>query len=218
MSRRLAVFDCDGTLVDGQAGICEAMETACGAAGIAVPSRQAIRRIVGLSLPQAMFHLAPDTTPDQRSYAVEVYKDAYRTSRTEGRLYEPLFAGIADLLHDLRAEGWLLGVATGKSDRGLKACLKQHRIEHLFTTLQTADHHPSKPDPAMLVAALAEADVEPRDAVMIGDTSFDITMAHAAGVRAVGVAWGYHSVAELTAEGADTVVREPGELKGLLVE
>lgn len=210
------MFDCDGTLVDGQAAVCDAMEAAFLAAGLAAPDRHAVRRIVGLSLPQAVRHLAPDADPQRRAAAVDAYKAAFRGAREQGRLEEPLFAGVADLLHDLVGGGWLLAIATGKSDRGLAACLAGHGIAERFASLQTADRHPSKPHPAMLEAALAEAGVAAEHAVMIGDTSFDMAMAGSAGVRAIGVAWGYHAPEELLAAGAEAVARDPAHLKELL--
>lgn len=213
---KLAVFDCDGTLVDGQAAVCEAMEAAFAEAGLAPPQRPAIRRIVGLSLPQAMRALAPDADPLRQVAAVDAYKAAFRGARESGRVEEPLFDGIADLLRELAADGWALAVATGKSDRGLASCLAAHGIADLFGSLQTADRHPSKPHPAMLEAALDEVGAAPHEAVMIGDTSFDIDMARAAGVRAVGVAWGYHSADELLDAGADAVADDPRHLKDLL--
>ena len=212
MTVRLAVFDCDGTLVDGQAAVCEAMEAGFAFAGIPAPPRTAIRRIVGLSLPQAVRHLAPDAAEDAQRMVVEAYKDAFRQSRHTGQLEEPLFDGIAPLLVRLADAGWLLGVATGKSDRGLAACLAGHGLTGQFITLQTADRHPSKPHPAMLHAALNDAGAEPQNAVMIGDTTFDIDMARAANVRAIGVDWGYHTPAELRAAGAEVVVSSAAEL------
>ena len=213
---KLAVFDCDGTLVDGQAAVCEAMEVAFAEAGLDTPARPAIRRIVGLSLPQAVRALAPGAEPVRQAAAVEAYKTAFRAAREGGRVEEPLFEGIADLLRTLAGQGWSLAVATGKSDRGLAACLAAHGIADLFVSLQTADRHPSKPQPAMLEAALFEAGAAPHEAVMIGDTSFDIDMACAAGVRAFGVSWGYHSSAELLSAGAAAVADDTRKLKDLL--
>ncbi|HEU0043792.1 HAD-IA family hydrolase [Sphingomonas sp.] len=214
---RLAIFDCDGTLVDSQANICRAMEEAFVTAELPPPSRVAIRRIVGLSLVEAMHALLPDAPDTQHRALASGYKDAYQRLRATASLDdEPLFEGIAEVLATLRAQGWRLGVATGKSDRGLAHVLARHGIADLFVTLQTADRHPSKPDPAMLHAALAEARVEPHMAAMIGDTSFDMAMARAGGVRAVGVAWGYHSVAELADAGADVIAQSAGDLPGLL--
>lgn len=213
---RLALFDCDGTLVDGQAEVCEAMEIAFGSANLAPPSRQLIRSIVGLSLPQAIFRLAPEAAPKQHQDIILAYKEAYRSKRASGRLVEPLFVGIAELLNGLRGDGWYLGVATGKSARGLDCCLKTHGLDQHFLTLQTADRHPSKPNPSMIRAALRDTRVKEPDAVMIGDTCFDIEMASNAGIRSIGVAWGYHDAAELRAAGASAIAANADELAYLL--
>jgi phosphoglycolate phosphatase len=199
------VFDCDGTLVDGQADVCWAMERAFTRAGLPAPDSQLVRRIVGLSLPVAVRELAPDLAEDQARAVTEYYRSSYRARREEALLDEPLYDGMAELLANLHRAGWSLAVATGKSDRGLNACLKTHGIADLFVSLQTADRHPSKPHPAMLEAALFEAGAAPHQAVMIGDTSFDMAMARGAGVRAVGVAWGYHAPHELLEHGALSV-------------
>lgn len=216
MSVRLAVFDCDGTLVDGQASICAAMDRGFAAARLPPPDHHAVRRIVGLSLPQAIRVLAPDAAPAEQGQIVEGYKQAFRASRHQGRLEEPLFPGIAELIGNLRSEGWLLAVATGKSDRGLHSCLAGHGICDHFMSLQTADRHPSKPHPAMLRAAMADALAGPYDTVMIGDTSFDMEMARAIGVRAIGVDWGYHTSAELRVAGAQAVATSPENLAEML--
>jgi len=213
---RLVVFDCDGTLVDGQAAICQTMEAAFASTGLVAPERNMVRRMVGLSLPYALRELAPDASDEQRHAVVEAYKTGFRDLRLSGALREPLYDGIAGLIDELSGEGWQLAVATGKSDRGLQACLDTHGIRHRFVSLQTADRHPSKPHPAMLEAALFEAAVQPGDAVMIGDTSFDMEMAVAAGVRAIGVAWGYHEAHELREAGAVAVAETAEELGELI--
>ena len=213
---RCAVFDCDGTLVDGQAAICEAMEHAFIGADLPSPTRSDIRRIVGLSLPAALSRLAPTADDSTRERIVAGYKDAFFAARSSGRLSEPLYDGMAELLRALRDDGWTLAVATGKSDRGLAACLVTHGIADLFTSLQTADRHPSKPHPAMLEAAIFECGAAPSESVMIGDTSFDMDMAGHAGVRAVGVDWGYHEAAELRAAGAVGVAGTMAELHELI--
>lgn len=211
---RLAVFDCDGTLVDSQANICLAMEEAFVMSGLTPPARAATRRIVGLSLVEAMRVLAPDV--DHARMAAD-YKAAFHRLRTSGGLDdEPLFEGVAAAIEALVADGWVLGVATGKSDRGLAHILAQHGLSDRFATLQTADRHPSKPDPAMLLAAMAAVGAGPGETAMIGDTSFDMAMARAAGVRAVGVAWGYHDAAELIDAGADAVADDAAQLPGLV--
>lgn len=213
---RLVVFDCDGTLVDGQAAICDTMDEAFAAAKLGAPDRNEVRRMVGLSLPQALRILAPDASEDAHAIALEAYKAGYRERRVTGILEEPLYDGMAALIERLDAAGWMLGVATGKSDRGLHACLDMHGIKHRFVTLQTADRHPSKPHPAMLEEALAEAGVAAADAVMVGDTSFDMDMARAAGVRAIGVAWGYHEPRELMEAGAIGVAETMEQLEELI--
>ncbi|RVT43884.1 HAD-IA family hydrolase [Sphingobium algorifonticola] len=212
MNRPLALFDCDGTLVDSQHSICAAMVRAFDAARLTPPDRPTILSVVGLSLPHAMAKLLPDADDAFHHHIADQYRDAFRTMRTEGDVVEPLYDGIGDLLDRLSGQGWLLGVATGKSDRGLALCLTQHGIIDRFVTLQTADRHPSKPNPAMLMAAMAEADAAPETTVMIGDTTYDIDMAIDAGVRAIGVNWGYHSPAELLAAGATAVAVDSEDL------
>jgi phosphoglycolate phosphatase len=213
---RLAVFDCDGTLSDGQAAICAAMAEGFTEAGLTAPDPHHVRRIVGLSLPSAIARLAPGETPEAHGRVVQAYKQAFFRARERGLVQEPLFEGIAGLLARLRGTGWRLGVATGKSDRGLQGCLHMHGIFDLFVTLQTADRHPSKPHPAMLETAMAEAGALPADTVMIGDTVYDIEMAVAARCRAIGVAWGYHDPAELLAAGAEAVAETPAVLEEML--
>jgi len=208
----LAIFDCDGTLVDSQAAICRAMDECFDAHGLTPPDRHATRGIVGLSLPEAMRVLHPDGEPELHDALTRSYKQAFFRHRSMGLVEEPLFDGVADALDRLEAAGWLLGVATGKSDRGLRFCLERHGLHARFVTLQTADRHPSKPHPAMLHAAIAEAGASPGNTVMIGDTSFDMMMARAADAHALGVAWGYHSPDELIAAGAACVVQSAEEL------
>jgi phosphoglycolate phosphatase len=208
VTARLALFDCDGTLIDGQASICEAMEAAFTAHGLAPPPRGEVRRAVGLSLPVAVRSLVPEAPSTMHDAVVASYKEAFRAARSEGRLSQPLVPGIREVLDALAGAGWVLGVATGMSDRGLVHCLEVNEISHLFATLQTADRHPSKPHPSMAEAALAETGAEAARAVMIGDTVFDMEMAGNAGMRALGVDWGYHPAGDLLAAGAERVALE----------
>lgn len=214
---RLAVFDCDGTLVDGQAAVCDSMEAAFAQAGLPAPDRNAVRRIVGLSLPQAVLQLAPHAAQEQTLLVVDTYKSTFRATRERGALREPLYDGIREALQALHSARWSLAVATGKSDRGLASTLATNDLAELFESLQTADRHPSKPHPAMLEAALVECGAAPADAVMIGDTSFDMEMAKAAGVRAIGVAWGYHEPEELLRAEAEIVAETPAHLTEILL-
>ena len=209
---RLAIFDCDGTLVDGQANVCLAMERCFAAAGLDPASREASRRVVGLSMVEAMRMLLPDGKAALHDALADGYKRQFQLMREEGLVHEPLYDGMADLVATLAEEGWLLGVATGKSDKGLGLCLDYHGLGPRFVTLQTADRHPSKPHPSMIAAALAEAGAAPESSMMIGDTSYDMMMAKAAGVAAIGVTWGYHGREELLAAGADSIAEQPADI------
>ena len=217
MTVRLAVFDCDGTLVDSQANIVRAMEECFARHRLDPPCRHATRRITGLSLLECMRTLLPEADATLHATLAEDYKLAFQRLRASGELAdEPLFPGVREGLAEIEARGWLLGVATGKSDRGLKLCLEHHGIHPHFVTLQTADRHPSKPHPSMLHAAMAEAGAGPDVTVMIGDTHFDMAMGVAAGVRPIGVDWGYHEAAELHAAGAHAVAGRFDDLLHLL--
>lgn len=209
---RLAIFDCDGTLVDSQHNICAAMSECFVAAGLDAPAPERTRNVVGLSLVEAMQMMLPDAPADFHVEMAESYKRAFHGMRARGLAEEPLYAGIAELIDALEADGWLLGVATGKSDRGLDLCLGHHGIRARFVTLQTADRHPSKPHPSMIEQAMADAGAAPETTVMIGDTSYDMAMARAAGATAAGVAWGYHGADALRAAGAHFVADRPAAL------
>lgn len=218
MTIRLAIFDCDGTLVDSQANICRAMDLAFAAERLSPPDHHVVRRIVGLSLVEAMRMMLPQEQPQFHVVMAEHYKNAFHQLRGDGTLqHEPLYDGLMPLLDKLQDDGWLLAVATGKSDRGLDLCLTHHGIKHRFISLQTADRHPSKPHPSMVYQALADAGGQARDAVMIGDTSYDIAMGVAAGVRPIGVDWGYHDAHELEAAGAASVAFTMDELYSHIV-
>ena len=193
-----------------------AMEHAFEGAGRTPPLRQDIRRVVGLSLVESMRVLLPDADDKTHDELAEHYRGAFLNLRNNGLVDEPLYDGMAALLSELDEDGWNLGVATGKSDRGLIRCLDHHAITGLFVTLQTADRHPSKPHPSMVYQALADAGADARNAVVIGDTVFDIHMGRAAGTRTVGVNWGYHRVAELREAGADYIAESMDDLRAYL--
>ncbi len=212
----LALFDCDGTLVDSQANICMAMEHAFSAIGAAAPPRDAIRRIVGLSVFEAACALMPAGDEAEQTRLAQAYKTSFHELRGRGLIEEPLYDGIADLIASLHRDGWKLGVATGKSDRGLERCLDYHGLSEMFITLQTADRHPSKPHPSMVHQAMLDAQATPETTVMIGDTTYDIHMGRAAGVRTIGVSWGYHPAGELAEAGADMVAQTMEELSQML--
>lgn len=212
---RLAIFDCDGTLVDSGATIHAALSETFHCHGRALLPREQARRVVGLSLHQAMAALAPEANDAEHARLADTYRDVFIAMRAAGQVEEPLYDGIAALLDRMEADGWMLAVATGKSDRGLRHCLDCHGLHHRFISLQTADRHPSKPHPSMTLAAIADAGSMPELSVVIGDTGWDMGMARAAGAGAIGVGWGYHDEAELLAGGAQAIARNPHEIPAL---
>lgn len=186
---RLCVLDCDGTLVDSQHVIVAAMADAwrdCGRA--AAPDPDAVRRVVGLPLDEAIGRLAPDGDVDRLAVA---YRRAAHRLQRDAAPHEPLYPGVAAALDAVGAAGFLLGIATGKGRRGLRATLERHGILDRFATLQTADDAAGKPAPDMLLRAMAETGADPDSTVMVGDTTFDMAMARAARVSAIGVSWGH---------------------------
>ncbi|HEX8414391.1 MAG TPA: HAD-IA family hydrolase [Sphingomicrobium sp.] len=209
---RLAIFDCDGTLVDSGGNIYTALAASLTKHGLAVPPPRTCRRVIGLSLVEAMAQLVPDAPAELHSALAESYKQQFHHLRRAGRVDEPLYDGVIELLDTLEAQGWLLAVATGKSDRGLRHCLDANGIHARFISLQTADRHPSKPHPSMAQLAMADAGAEPGSTIVIGDTSFDMGMAKAAGAIGIGAGWGYHEPEELIAAGAASVAMEPLEV------
>lgn len=214
---RLILFDVDGTLVDSQNDIVAALTQAFEQVARPVPTRQAMLSGVGLSLDIFMPRLVPDATADEHHLMIEAYKSAYMTLRAQSGVQasSPLYPGAFEVLRRLRAiPEVFLGVATGKSKRGLDKLIEGHGLQGVFATQQVADFHPSKPHPAMIEAAMAEVGVEAKDTVMIGDTSFDMEMARAAGVAAIGVSWGYHGRAGLGE--ADVVIDDFQALEGAI--
>lgn len=205
----LVIFDVDGTLVDSQTMISATMATAFAAVGVAPPPPAAVLGIIGLSLPEAMRRLAPAADEPTVAALVAAYKAGFQAARSDPRHHEPLYPGARAFLDRLAArDDVVLGIATGKSRRGVRAILDLHGLDGRFATIQTADDHPSKPHPAMILAALAETGIAAGDAVMIGDSSFDMVMARAAAAHALGVAWGYQSVAQLEAAGAEAIIAD----------
>jgi len=209
---RLAIFDCDGTLVDSGAPIYAALKTSLERNGIPVPPPSLSRRVIGLSLTEAMAALLPSETAGRHAQLADDYRRAVMDLRAAGEVEEPLFDGVLDLLDALEAEGWLLAVATGKSDRGLNHCLDRHGIHARFVSLQTADRHPSKPHPSMVDQAIADAGASPGTTIVVGDTSFDMAMAANAGATGIGAGWGYHEPRELIAAGAVAVAHAPADV------
>ncbi len=214
---KLVIFDCDGTLVDSQHLIYAAMRAAFVRHGLPEPAAAAVRSVVGLSLPIAIKRVAPPVDAGVIDALAEAYKTAFGELRADPAYEEPLFPGAREVLEALFArDDVALGIATGKSRRGVDRVLELHGLERYFTTVQTADIHPSKPHPAMIEYAMLETGTRAADTAMIGDTSYDMVMAQAAGVAAIGVGWGYHPAADLETAGAHAIAPDFPSLAGVL--
>jgi len=204
---KLVIFDCDGTLVDSQDMILAAMRQAYVTHGIPVPARETLLSIVGLSLTEAFTTLGNGAERFPVASLAEQYKLAFHAMRETGEHMEPLYPGAMEAVAALaRRDDVVLGIATGKSQRGVRVVLGHHGLLDHFITIKTADDAPSKPDPGMVLAAMRDAGVGAADTVVVGDTVYDIAMARAAGATAIGVAWGYHSHAALEEAGAALVI------------
>jgi len=202
-SLKLVIFDCDGTLVDSQHAIVAAIDDTFSSFDMPTPPRSAAMSIIGLSLREAFAVLAPEAGTERQATMAAHYKTAFTQQRQARAIDEPLYPGIKDVVAALGAkQEFALAIATGKSDQGVDRLLDREDWHATFDSIQTADRHPSKPHPSMIFQALQDTDADPAQTVMIGDTSFDMDMARAAGVTALGVGWGYHPSVELERAGA----------------
>lgn len=204
---KLVIFDCDGTLVDSQHMILAAMTKAYAAHDIPLPEREVLLSVIGLSLIEAFTKLGEGTDRFPAESLANHYRDAFHAMRGPGAPVEPLYPGAAEAITELGRRGdVMLGVATGKSQRGVRLVLGHHGLLDHFITIKTADDAPSKPHPGMVHAAMREAGAEAENTIVVGDTVYDIAMARAAGASGIGVTWGYHPGAALAGAGALAVI------------
>lgn len=211
---KLIIFDCDGTLVDSQHNIVRSMQFAFEREELPWPGREATLSIVGLSLPQVMQELFPQGDAGQHGRLTEGYKNAFQYLRATEAHKEPLYQGCREVLDRYHAmDDVVMAIATGKSQRGVKAMLEREGLHGYFASVQTADDAPSKPHPAMIHQAVSETGAEFSNTVMVGDTTYDMAMARNAGVGAIGVSWGYHPIDELKSSGAHDILHEYNQLE-----
>lgn len=216
MSFPFAVFDIDGTLVDSRAMITACMDAAFVDAGLPPPGYERIRRVIGLSLNGGLQYLAPDADEALRARIIDSYRAAFFKMRSDPALASPLYEGAANLLSHLAQTGWVLGIATGKSRRGLDAMIEQFGWQDLFATSWCADDGPGKPHPHMVLENIRAVSADPTRTLVIGDSEHDMAMAVAAGTTAFGVSWGFGTRAEMMAAGATCVMDTMDGLKASL--
>jgi phosphoglycolate phosphatase len=210
---KLALFDCDGTLVDSGRLIHEVMARTFEHHGHERPHYDATKSIIGLTLDTAIARIMGVEVDGNIQTMTQHYKDIYGAVRREAGLQEPLYDGIAEMIAYLAdRDDVLVGAVTGKSRRGLDLIRNTHSFETTFFVSRTADDCPSKPHPAMVLECCAEAGIDPADTIVIGDSIYDMMMAKSAGAFALGVSWGYGEASALSAAGADVIVDEAAHI------
>ncbi|WP_457582944.1 HAD-IA family hydrolase [Ensifer canadensis] len=211
---KLALFDCDGTLVDSGGLIHEVMARTFEAFELDRPEISATKGIIGLTLDIAIARLLGHEHVDDQALAMTAhYKAIFAGVRAEAGFQELLFPGIAEMMQTLsNRDELLIGAVTGKSRRGLTHIAETHGFDRMFFVSRTADDCPSKPHPAMVTECCSDAGIDPSHTVVIGDAIYDMQMAKAAGAAAIGVAWGYAGVPDLVEAGADYIARTPADI------
>lgn len=210
---QLIIFDWDGTLMDSVARIVACMQAAAAESGWPVPDEQAVHDIIGLSLRVAIPRLFGERSAAEIDAFIDGYRDHY--------LYRcpvesPLFAGVREVLAQLRARGYRLAVATGKARAGLNRVLTETGLGEMFVDTIAADEARSKPDPLMLQQLLARNRVAVQQAIMVGDSEHDMAMAAAIDMPRIGITWGVHDAARLQQHAPLAVVDDLQALLGLL--
>ena len=214
---RLIVFDCDGTLVDSQQTIVTATHAALSAFAVPTPARKQILRNVGRPVEAAMRQHAPHVDDTILGEIIALFRETYHRLNQQNDRGQVMFDGMYELICALGQQADIaLAIVTMKSRRGLNRVVDAYDIRRYFQSLKSADDGAGKPSPDLLLSAMDECGVTAADTIMVGDTSFDMMMAKAANVYAIGVAWGYQSVDEMEEGGADAIAHKPDALAALL--
>lgn len=211
----LILFDVDGTLVDSRRLILEAKKRAFAAHDLPLPDADTLLAVVGLTPEDAFDALVGPERP--AAAMASTYRDVWHAIRTDADFAEALFPGAATMIEELAQSRHRLGIVTGRSASGVDHMLVREGWQTTFCTIQTEEVAPSKPHPGMVLRALAETGAMPSDTVVVGDTSFDMQMARNAGVRAIGVDWGYHRAERLLADGAEMIASDMSALGKVLL-
>jgi len=193
----LIVFDWDGTLMDSAAKIVSCFRKAFAEVGLGDPGEEAIRQIIGLGMPEAVAALLPEADTKTRAAVMERYREHFLELDQTAM---PMFPGVAQGLARLNERGYLLAVATGKSRRGLERALAASQTNEFFVASRCADEAFSKPHPRMLEDILARTGMQSTQAIMVGDTTFDMQMARNAGMAGLAVTYGVHRREHLAGE------------------
>jgi phosphoglycolate phosphatase len=209
---RLIVFDWDGTLMDSASGIAACIQEASREMGLPVPTLERARHVIGLGLHDSLRSAVPELPASGYAAFADLYRKHFLALET-GMC---LFPGVIELLRGLQESGYSLAVATGKSRRGLDRALAASGLDAYFAASRCADETNPKPHPAMLHELMAELEREPRELLMVGDTSHDLDMAASAGVDAVAVTYGAHAEDALRARAPKGVVSSIAELDAWL--
>jgi len=208
-AQKVVIFDWDGTVMDSIGKIVNCVQGAAKALNIAVPGHHQAKQIIGLSLETAFATLFPSADKPTLLLLCEAYKDIYLH---QDKTATPLFAGAVELFERLRQQDYLLAVATGKTRVGLNRMLEETNTAHFFATSRCADEAKSKPDPQMLQLILAELACSADQALMVGDTTHDLAMAHAIHMPRVGITHGVHSALDFAPFAPKAVIDSLPEL------
>ncbi|MDO6568815.1 HAD-IA family hydrolase [Alteromonas sp. 1_MG-2023] len=214
MRYKLVIFDWDGTLMDSADKIINCMQIAAKHCDLSIPSADAVSHIIGISLKPAIKQLFDIDDDALAERLVLAYKEAFVSHDVTPC---PLFNGVEGLLSALKSEGTILAVATGKARRGLDRAWSQTGTGHFFSASRCADDAQSKPSPDMLLQILDELNISAQDAVMIGDTTYDMQMAKSIGMHRVGVSYGVHAQVHLEALAPQAIVHSISELQAFLL-
>lgn len=213
MSYDLLIFDWDGTLMDSHARIVACLRSAVSEVGLGARSDVELRNIIGLGLGETTERLYPGITPMEQDALIASYREHFLHLC---QVTEILFEGVAETLSALSRQGHLLAVATGKSRSGLERGLHQSELGGFFHMTRCADEAGSKPDPQMLEDIIQALGLQAQQALMIGDTEFDLEMARNAGIASLGVTYGAHDKARLNRHGPIGCIDDIRELPELL--